>query len=254
MPSSAYSGRTSATSSEVWSVGTDTPFDQPSRKQSSLGPLPEYVQSRTTATTPTYSPNPPSVRPAFLTPSAPLNHDVDVSSSLHSMGHTKLKAAWDAMLSSRFLAPQLITVLPFYLSSTFVNVQTLSSLQISLPPSPHERRQTSLESQSSSEYDDTLFESPPSAERQSEDVDVFSLRSTQSSQRTVPSQCAFMHLAKTVKTITACKEAIWTEYEKLYSGRLPPVARTARLKDGRLDRFRHSPREDFDSEWKKWER
>jgi hypothetical protein len=62
-----------------------------------------------------------------------------------------------------------------------------------------------------------------------------------------------MHLAKTVKTVTACKEALWIEYENLYPGDLPPIARTARPKDVRSRPVKHSPREAFETDWSSWE-
>lgn len=61
-----------------------------------------------------------------------------------------------------------------------------------------------------------------------------------------------MHLAKTVQTIMACKEAIWDEYKHLQlAPELPPVVRTPKA-------FRTtqqaSVREDFDSAWANWQK
>jgi hypothetical protein len=65
-----------------------------------------------------------------------------------------------------------------------------------------------------------------------------------------------MHLARTVEMIKACKEAIWVEYELLYGNEaeLPPVTRTARLKDIRACTSRASIREQFDKVWWNWEK
>jgi hypothetical protein len=48
--------------------------------------------------------------------------------------HTRLKAAWDAMIDKRFLAPQPLSILPLYLSSTFDNIRPHQHLQVPLPP------------------------------------------------------------------------------------------------------------------------
>ena len=53
----------------------------------------------------------------------------------HPQDVTLLKAAWEAMLSHRFISSKLLSVpsLPFYISSCFVNVQTLPLFQVPLP-------------------------------------------------------------------------------------------------------------------------
>jgi len=70
-----------------------------------------------------------------------------------------------------------------------------------------------------------------------------------------------MHLARTVRTIASCKEAIWHAYEKLY-GRdlsLPSMVRSAQeryLKRHLLQAL--SPtnplRDFFERDWMNWER
>ncbi|KAF7374822.1 Methyltransf-25 domain-containing protein [Mycena sanguinolenta] len=122
----------------------------------------------------------------------------------HPEDHTRLKTAWDAMLSRRFLAPSLITVLPFYLSSCFENVQTHHSLQIHLPPGSKGPENESRSS-GDSEDADTLFDG--NAPSLGGDADMYSIysKSTRSSQRTIPFWGP-MHLAKTVNTVSACKE------------------------------------------------
>ncbi|KAJ7067032.1 hypothetical protein C8F01DRAFT_1120047 [Mycena amicta] len=171
----------------------------------------------------------------------------------HPQDHTRLKAAHDAMLSRRFLASSITTVLPFYLSTIFENVQTHPALQISLPPGSMAPDGDSRNSGDS--FDADIFDLNPSAKRLAE-FDMFSIksRSTGSSQRIVPSW-GRMHLAKTVATVSACKEALWVEYEKLYPGDLPPLlhAKTARPNWTRVQKHKNSPREAFETDWSNWE-
>ena len=55
---------------------------------------------------------------------------------LNLRDHTKLQEAWDFMLRKRLLAPQITSVLPMYLPTTFAHVRALPPLQISLPLDP----------------------------------------------------------------------------------------------------------------------
>lgn len=172
----------------------------------------------------------------------------------HPQDHSKLKAAWEAMLSRRFLAPQLLSVLPFYLSSCFTDVQTHPTLSIDLPPNSR----SSAHGTSGPRNDhplswidlDSQFALKSSKNvRRSNETDDISFRSI-ASHDSVPSW-AGMHLAKTVQTIMACKEAIWDEYKHLQlAPELPPVVRTPKA-------FRTtqqaSVREDFDSAWANWQ-
>ncbi|KAJ7126888.1 S-adenosyl-L-methionine-dependent methyltransferase [Mycena epipterygia] len=250
-PPSAFSIRSSSTGlSDLWSI-PDSPEDHRVQKRPSLPTLPEtYLNSPPPTAIPfdVGSPEPPlSTQNTTYFP-----QDMEIiATDHHPRDHTRLKAAWDAMLSRRFLAASIVTVLPFYLSSFFENVQTHPSLQVALPPSL-----TSPDTESRSSDDsfdaDTLFDS---SLRRLSDADMYSIksRSTSSSQRTVPFW-GRMHLAKTVNTVSACKEALWVEYEKLYPGDLPPIiTKTARPKDARFRPVKHSPREAFETDWSGWE-
>ncbi|GAW10209.1 S-adenosyl-L-methionine-dependent methyltransferase [Lentinula edodes] len=64
-----------------------------------------------------------------------------------------------------------------------------------------------------------------------------------------------MHLARTVQTVKACKEAIWDEYDKLHSPDLPPTITQARLKEGHraVVSSKSAARESFDRAWDNWE-
>lgn len=59
-----------------------------------------------------------------------------------------------------------------------------------------------------------------------------------------------MHLARTVRTVKGCKEAIWEEYRKLFSGHL--VTNTTRPKA--IIPQIASSREAFEAEWTSWEK
>ncbi|KAJ7773356.1 hypothetical protein B0H16DRAFT_1512087 [Mycena metata] len=254
-PPSAFSSRSSNTMlSDPWTV-PDSPVDHRVQKRPSLPTLPE---TQTTASSsprnsipfeggsPDLARRDTSLTNYFL-------QGPEIIPDHHPQDHTRLKTAWDAMLSRRFLASSVITVLPFYLSSFFENVQTHPALQVSLPPSstaPHSGSRSSDES-----FDaETLFDQNFSTSRLS-DTDMYSIKSksTGSSQRTVPFW-GRMHLAKTVNTVTACKEAIWLEYKRLYPGELPPVIQqTVRPKDARFRLLKHLPREAFETDWTSWE-
>ncbi|KAJ6576596.1 hypothetical protein DFH09DRAFT_1149810 [Mycena vulgaris] len=250
-PPSAFSSRSSTTMiSDLWSV-TDSPEEHRVQKRPSLPTLPETSTDSLPRTS-----MPVDLGSSELSLSTqntaffPQEPEI-VTPDHHPQDHTRLKAAWDAMLSRRFLASSVITVLPFYLSSFFENVKTHPSLQISLPPSSSSPDSGSRSSGDSLESD-TLFD--PSIRRLS-DADTFSIKSksTVSSQRSVPFW-GRMHLAKTVNTVQACKEALWAEYEILYPGDLPPIlTKTARPRDARFRSTKHSPREAFETDWSSWE-
>ncbi|KAF4571514.1 hypothetical protein EYR36_008853 [Pleurotus pulmonarius] len=264
-----YSARSSTTLlSDPWSVNVD---DQPHadgsiKKQASLSTLHESPIS--TSPRSPFSPNPSFSFPLPDEP-APLESDP------HPQDHTRLKAAWEAMLSRRFLSSQLVTVLPFYLSSYFVDVQSHPSLSIPLPPNSQSTlRKNSLGRTSTLDsitigdrFDpDSAFELSPSSKRRSSEGDHTTNSTTKkSSQRTVPSW-APMHLARTVNTIVGCKEAIWEEYDQLYRDKpsSTPILKTLRPKKSLtspngtlnpiyLETANPSAREEFDIAWANWE-
>jgi hypothetical protein len=62
-----------------------------------------------------------------------------------------------------------------------------------------------------------------------------------------------MHLAKTVNTVSACKEALWAEYKQLFPGDLPPIISNTLRPNARHRALKHSPREAFETDWTSWE-
>ncbi|KAJ7455356.1 hypothetical protein B0H11DRAFT_2067763 [Mycena galericulata] len=254
-PPSAFSSRSSNTIlSDLWSV-PDSPVEHRVQKRPSLPTLPEtYTDTSPATSIPLDMGSPELSGSSRNTAYFPQDSDSEiVTPDHHPQDHTRLKTAWDSMLSRRFLAGSVIAVLPFYLSSFFENVQTHPSFQIPLPPSSLSPASGSRSSDDSFDAD-TLFDLNPSVRRLS-DADTYSIKSksTVSSHRTLPFW-GRMHLAKTVNTVTACKESIYLEYERLFPNDLPPiVAKTARTNDARFLRLKHSPREAFETDWLSWE-
>ncbi|KAJ6521313.1 hypothetical protein B0H19DRAFT_1204046 [Mycena capillaripes] len=261
-PPSAFSTRSSNTMiSDLWSP--ESPDDQRVQKKPSLPTLPETYStdssSRRDSTFDTGSLTSSSLEPSLSRLGRDNTffpgQDEMVAPDHHPEDHTRLKAAWDAMLSRRFLAASVITVLPFYLSSFFDNVQTYPSIQISIPPSSTSPDSGSRSSDDSFEAD-TLFDPNPLSTRLG-DTDMYSIKSkstskSTSSQRTVV-PWGRMHLAKTVNTVSACKEAVWAEYQQLFPGDLPPIIANTVRPNARYRPLKHSPREAFETDWTAWE-
>ena len=185
----------------------------------------------------------------------------------HPQDHTRLKTVWDAMLATRSLSPNIVSVIPIYLtSSSFIDTKILSPLVIPLPansgtlPSLRSCQSfRSLKGKGSERYlPDTpsLFDFAPSISARSRTVDSFSLRSSVSStyQPSVPAW-GTMHLAKTVNTIRGCKEAMFTEYKKLYSSEaLSLLLRTAPDEEDYLSYpHKYVVRKAFEVDWRNWE-
>lgn len=267
LPSSTLSTRTSVTtvSSNPWTYSQDDLADFHLKKKSSLSPLHESPISTTPPLSAHFSPksaisfkshssftppnNPrPSLAPSLAPPPSVSPYQT------HPQDHSRLKAAWDAMLSRRFLAPRLITVLPFYLSSCFPDVKSHSPLQVYLPPNSSK---TSRGISSRDTFNPVQqFHLERSTGRRSDSDELSSSGdSHQSLTRKKMFSWAPMHLAKSVQTVMACKEAIWEEYAKLYSPDMPPTTITARPKDGRVIlSTKSAAKESFDRAWSSWEK
>ncbi|TFK33245.1 hypothetical protein BDQ12DRAFT_738933 [Crucibulum laeve] len=173
----------------------------------------------------------------------------------HPQDHTRLKTAWEAMLSKRFLSDKPTSVLPFYISSSFVDVQTHPPCKIYLPPNsnamPAVKQPESFNKSSSpgrrgiSEY--SPFGLRPSPSARSLNSDGFSVRMGSTKCQANTSAWASMHLAKAVSTVASCKEAIWQEYSNLYPD------------DSAADMYRRprseelTPRQTFELDWENWQ-
>ncbi|KAH7924284.1 hypothetical protein BV22DRAFT_1091159 [Leucogyrophana mollusca] len=176
--------------------------------------------------------------------------------------HSRLKLAWEEMLDRSFLAPQLLSVLPFYLAASFGDIRSHPPLQVVLPQTSSRRRDVMQPSPSTREMLDpsVVFElralgGKPSGETVSDDRS--SIMTRKSSDRSIPSW-ACMHLARTVRTIMGCKESIWEAYERLFGDdpALPPLVRSGRPKDIRQPGSQSSAnplRDYFERDWINWE-
>lgn len=177
--------------------------------------------------------------------------------------HSRLRRAWEEMLSTRFLTPNLVSILPFHLGAWFRIIQTHPPFEVSLPPNSTRKRSTQPTAGLPDLIDpDTLFELRPLsslAHQESEDDSTCS-PSRKSSHRVV-SLWAPMHLSRTVRTITACKQSIWHAYEKLYGNdpSIPSLVRSAQEKYLRkhFDQAQSTTnplRDYFEHDWTNWER
>ncbi|KAK7050896.1 hypothetical protein VNI00_005008 [Paramarasmius palmivorus] len=253
------SSRSSLASANPWVSSQDDLFDfTMSSKKTNLPPLEE---SPTSIYSPPSISSPPSTHSIPKTPHSIRSHSSNYlpqptipspSYQGHPQDHSRLKSAWDAMLSQRFLTPQLITVLPFYLASLFTGVKSHPPLQIQLPPNSSGSRHCRGHE---SEVFDPLrqFTLYPASRRLSDADDSSSTDSGGSESRKPVSNWASMHLARTVRMVVACKEAIWVEYQRMYSPDLPPVT-LARRQGRYLVSNKSSARESFDRAWTNWEK
>jgi len=179
--------------------------------------------------------------------------------------HSKLKRAWEEMLDDRILSPNLLSILESQLKMYFDEIRSHPPLSIPLPLNSSQRRGSPQTTHGLPGLidPDALFElTILSGKSTTTDVDSdrVSVVTRKSSQRGI-SSWAPMHLARTVRTIASCKEAIWHAYEKLY-GRdlsLPSMVRSAQeryLKRHLLQAL--SPtnplRDFFERDWMNWER
>jgi hypothetical protein len=183
--------------------------------------------------------------------------------------HTRLKACWEAMLAGRFLPQQLLAVLPFYLSSTFVNIQTLPSLQIVLPPNsisptmdgaPHGANgKPKFRGSNQDIFVDTESSSGKSSLETNSDMKSCCSSTSPSSTASqgLSPPLSRMHLAKTFQTVSGCKEALWVEYEKIFTDSVSPVTRIPRPKEKPKDiddLMSNAKRDEFEEVWSNWHR
>ena len=160
------------------------------------------------------------------------------------------------MLHKRFLAPGLLSVLHFYFSAEFEEVQSHPTLRILLPP--NSRMTFSSDSFSNNRVRATSVSTTldgvtvaiSNATEPSGSViwnaSGFAIegygperQDGQSSAPVVTASWAAMHLSKTFSTIQGCKEAIWIEYKELAE----PV-----------QEFPNEVEEEFLASWTHWER
>ena len=132
----------------------------------------------------------------------------------HPQDHSCLKITWDAMLTTWFLSPNLLSVLPFYLMSALFSITSHEHVPIPLPP--NSGVSLSLNHPDQSVLSMTFNFQPALFIK----TDGYSLLQTYFSSGLSGPQLppwATMHLAKVTSIIKGCHNAIWSEYQKLYS-------------------------------------
>ena len=174
---------------------------------------------------------------------------INVTIIFSQRDHSKIKEAFMQMLSARFINPQVLTVLPFYLQAAFQDVQSLPVMRLFLPPpsgvvyspdqssdSDYSSSQLSLDSTSSTLVDSASSSaaSSPATNRRFFDTPTISLSPEQEALKTR------LHLSRTIEMIRACKESIWVHYEAIHS-------RERRMPNTRMDR------DDFEALFHNWE-
>jgi hypothetical protein len=156
--------------------------------------------------------------------------------TINPRDHRRMLASWRKMLHVRFLAPQLISILPFYLSSIFDTVQPQRLMQVRLPPNSNV---VYRDNNSSFEHDSGLsFNVQPPSTPTAKECDKHGPSSP------LPSSTSPLQLARRVYTIMACKEPIWVEYEALY-GTSPTVSKVH-------GRDTNTARDEFEFYWSNW--
>lgn len=186
----------------------------------------------------------------------------DSTTQLFAQDHAKLKDAWEEMLSQRFLTPRLLNVLPFYLSSLFTNVHVYPTMQIVLPPPSHQRgsrnlaepamRPDSRDNNVAKWVEDMRartvnISEPKGTSNRGSSTD---LRASKPPVAIITLWSA-LHLARQVRVVSACKEAIWEAYYALNGA---PRDIFLHPEDNVKERPKDDLREEFEGEWAAWER
>ncbi|KAI0749821.1 hypothetical protein C8Q80DRAFT_649111 [Daedaleopsis nitida] len=175
----------------------------------------------------------------------------DSSQDLFLQDHEKLKDAWEEMLGQRFLTHKLLTVLPFYVSSLFSNVYVHPTLTILLPPpswhrgsDPLSELETDLEAEAHARWLEDMRSGAVQL-----NGDSTSRKAHAAALRARPPAATVtrwnkLHLARQVRLVTACKEAIWQAYRSLESGGFSPLVEAVP---------RDELRDEFERAWEAWE-
>jgi len=178
----------------------------------------------------------------------------------HPQNHTKLKAAWDSMLASRFISNKVLSVLPFYLSTLFTNLEVHNLYTVPLPGN------TPLE-HGIWDDDDSLYSFPrlrrclpqksPTVNIDPNNLINHPIITELPRLQAMDSQgLAGMHLHRVVQVIKSCKETIREEYHKLYPKvkSVRPSIRVQRQFGNDIMGvvYRGARPESFEIEWSDW--
>lgn len=263
--------------------------DTPLTKRPSLSPLPESPTDQSPSTEAKWDEEDvqygqDSSRGSFTPPPTPhisSRPSLDEDQYDRPHDHTRVKSAWEAMLSRRFITPKLGAVMPFYISSIFEQVMTHPPVEIELPPNSSMYRRSTrfsigrqsedskLTGSSSSSSNNRFFNPPKSGSSdrmiphwQPEDYSADkpdAIRAKDRVDSTSIPAWASMHLAKSMQTIIECREAIWEEYAILYHSEQsvfpPAIVRSPKSGfDFRRKSILSTTYEAFEHEWKNWEK
>lgn len=190
----------------------------------------------------------------------------------HPQDHTRLKTAWNGMLTRRFLPAGSMAVLLFYLTSaSFDNARLQHHFTVPLPPNSgvapiiylipsHEALRTPsgpLRINTTLDFGPLTVSSirSPISPRERRNSSVLPSNPVQSPSRPSNPCRDAIHLAKTVAAIKSCKEAIWREWEELFSENTVDILRRISPGDEAIERMdpRHLSRHTFEYDWRNWE-
>jgi hypothetical protein len=171
---------------------------------------------------------------------------LSLQAAIETVNHSRLAGAWRDMLTSRWIPASITSVLPFYLSAIFHSFRALPALEILTGSS-------SLSSSPSQQFEQRLDPEPfrhltHATVKDDAESFVTWLPKSEAPPHFIPSQ-ASVHLARMVATVTSCKEAIWSSYNKLFC----EDPRSPRPNDasGRTNKL--TMREEFENCWYNWE-
>ena len=187
-----------------------------------------------------------------------LNHSEASFSSLHDafdpLDHSKLTRSWREMLTSRWISASITSVLPFYLTAIFETFRALPALEILMCSCSSLKSSSSKHGSHQQMLDPEPFRHLVHATvKHDPDAHVTWVPASEAPPHFVASNMS-MHLARMVAIVSACKEAIWGAYNKLYGNdpRSPYLkSRSGDEEPGKTSV--HTVREEFEHHWLNWE-
>jgi hypothetical protein len=148
------------------------------------------------------------------------------------------------MLGKHFIVPHVTSVGQLYFQTFFTIVKIYPDLKIPMPPNSSALRRNRKPQSPPMHRDRSDTDNPPDRRTTSGELpDVHSQREQ---------RLARMHLAKTVCTVTGCKEKIWETYQELFGKQLTsapiiPASNGTDIDD--VDPVRDA----FETAWFNWE-